>query len=160
MSTMVTSTPHPLLTAKNAAQAKTTTIFLSFIALGFVFLFAELFLMGHWHGTQLIAVITCGMGLVLSLVALKPATGLRRLVAVLFLVLALSGVYGFLEHREGRGERQQEAAPALQAAKDDVTQEALHSFANNPPMLSPLALSGLAMLGALTLWLDQAEKPS
>ena len=60
---------------------------------------------------------------------------------------ALSDQYGLLEHREERAGRPEKATAALQAATSRVERQALESFLKNPPVLSPLALSGLAALG-------------
>ena len=132
-------------------RRNTTALYLIALALGFAMVLVELALIGHVRGSQLIAVIACVVGIVLSLTALVPRRGLRRIITALFVVLALTGAYGFIEHMQGRSERAGEVADAASAASDRVVREALDSFAANPPTLSPLALSGLSLLGALTL---------
>jgi hypothetical protein len=162
----------------------TTSILLSFVAAGFAFLLVELLLMGHTEGSQLVATGASAAGLALSLLALVPQQKLRIGVGALFVVLALSGVYGAQQHQADRGERREEAtaaaeavgvaevapaadaagaseaAPAADAAINgeagEVVGEALDSFASNPPILSPLALSGLALLGLLVLLTAEA----
>lgn len=132
-------------------RRQSTTILLLFVAAGFVFLLGELLFIGHVEGTQLIAVIATVLGILVSLLGMIPRTMTRRIAIGLFVVLALSGLYGILEHREERADRPEETTAALQAANSRVEREALESFAKNPPVLSPLALSGLAALGILTL---------
>jgi len=129
----------------------TTQIFLISIAIGFAFLLVELALIDHIRGTQLIAVVACVLGVGLSLAGLMPRRDVRRAVTILLAALALSGVYGFIEHQQGRAERAGEVAEVAPVAGDDVVGEALESFASNPPALAPLALSGFAIFGVLTL---------
>ena len=138
-------------------RRNTTALFLVGIAIGFALVLVELALINHVRGTQLIAIIACVAGIVLSLVGLVPRRGVRRAVAALFVVLALTGVYGFIEHQQGRSERAGEVAEVASSATDRVVREALDSFASNPPALSPLALSGLSLLGVLTLLGVEAE---
>ena len=171
----------------------TTSLLLGFVALGFAFLLIELFLMGHTEEAQLIAPAASAVGMLLSLGALIPQRTLRTGIAGLFVLLALSGVYGSMLHRDDRGEREEEALAALEtveaklavpatneassageatvnagasmpAAEADgeaveVVGEALNSFANNPPLLSPLALSGLAGLALLVLMTSASPAP-
>ena len=132
-------------------RRESTRLMLLFVAAGFVFLLIELVLIGHTGGTQLIAVIACVLGILISLLGLIPHTTVRRVAIGLFAVLAISGLYGLLEHREERADRPEQANAALQVATLPIQREALEKFMQNPPVLSPLALSGLATLGILTL---------
>ncbi|MEI6180095.1 MAG: hypothetical protein WCP31_05035 [Chloroflexales bacterium] len=64
----------------------------------------------------------------------------------------------------GAGEATVNAEASVPAAEADgeaveVVGEALNSFANNPPLLSPLALSGLAGLGLLVLLTSASPAP-
>jgi uncharacterized membrane protein (UPF0136 family) len=163
-------------------RRNTTAILLSFVAAGFAFLLAELLLIGHTEGSQLVATGASAVGLLLALLALVPQRTLRFVVAGLFVLLALSGVYGAFEHKTDRVERREEAAAALAVVESsmvdssanpavgaasaapagetkEVVGEALGSFAENPPILSPLALSGLALLGILVLLSSEATVP-
>lgn len=114
----------------------------------FAFLLTELVLLGHTRGGQLISIIACVLGILFSLISLA-ASNLRRIIAILFVVLALTGIVGFLTHGGARGFRQQNTAAAIQAATDRDIRRALSSFSNMPPTLSPFALSGLSLMGAL-----------
>ena len=109
-------------------RRQSTTVLLLFVAAGFVFLLGELFFIGHTEGTQLIAVIARVLGILVSLVGLIPRTGVRRVAIGLFVVLALSGLYGVLEHREERADRPEEANAALQSASSRIEREALKSL--------------------------------
>jgi uncharacterized membrane protein (UPF0136 family) len=178
-------------------RRNTTAILLSFVAAGFAFLLAELLLIGHTEGSQLVATGASAVGLLLALLALVPQRTLRFVVAGLFVLLALSGVYGAFEHKTDRVERREEASAALAVVESSVVDspanaavgageaapageaavvpgavtpadagetkevvgEALNSFAENPPILSPLALSGLAVLGILVLLSSEATVP-
>ncbi len=162
-------------------RRNTTALLLSFVAAGFAFLLAELLLIGHTEGSQLVATSASAVGLLLALLALVPQRTLRFVVAGLFVLLALSGVYGAFAHKTDRIERREEASAALAVVESSVVDspanatgavtpadagetkevvgEALGSFAENPPILSPLALSGLAVLGILVLLNSEASLP-
>lgn len=137
-------------------RKQSTSVLLAFVAIGFIFVLVELALMGHYAaGSQLLGFAATAVGLLISLIAFAP--NLRRIALILFLILALVGLYGAYEHRQGRNERAVEAAPAIQAATDKIDKEALEKFISNPPILSPLALSGLSSLGMLVLLLAAGE---
>ena len=123
-----------------------------FVAAGFAFLLVELVMLNHTGGPRLISVITCGLGIAFSLVALVNNRRLRQIVAV----LSLAGLYGFMTHQGARGFRQQGVA-AAPATEDRTIRRALNSFGNLPPTLSPLALTGLSILGALVTLASTAE---
>lgn len=127
-----------------------------FVAAGFAFLLVELVMLNHTGGPRLISVITCGLGIAFSLVALVNNRRLRQIVAVLFAILSLTGLYGFMTHQGARGFRQQGVA-AAPATEDRTIRRALNSFGNLPPTLSPLALTGLSILGALVTLASTAE---
>ena len=139
------------------------TLILAFTAGGFVFLLLELLLESHWEGTQLIAPIAAGLGLVLTLFSLAGRRGLA--VVVMFLVLSVSGLFGTFQHFEERSEPREgppnratisavqvadmEAPPA--AAGPEGTFDGPPDGGRGgggPPWLAPLSLSGLALLGA------------
>ncbi len=140
-----------LTTMSTLIRRHTTRVFLISIAVGFAFLLVELMLIDHYRGTQLIAVIACVLGILLSMAGLVPRRDVRRVVIALFAVLALSGVYGFIEHLDERTHRASQVADVTPTPSDRLISEALGSFASNPPALAPLALTGFALFGALTL---------
>ena len=67
--------------------------------------------------------------------------------AAFVVVLALTGVMGFLAHSGARSGRAA-AVAALPASDDPTVKRAERSFAILPPTLAPLMLSGLALFGA------------
>lgn len=99
---------------------------------------------------SLIAVGSSAVGLLLSLLAFVPRSRLRRGITTVYVVLALVGLLGFYIHATGRGRHQQLAA-SVQPPADRTLRRALTSFARNPPLVPPLALSGLAALGIVAL---------
>ena len=123
------------------------SVSLAFVTLSFAMILADLALLGHTRGPQMTGIIACVLGIVLGAIALFAAN-LRKIVAILFLVLALTGLMGVLAHSGARGFRQQGAAAAKSISDDRTVQNALRSFANLPPTLAPLVLSGLALMGA------------
>ena len=132
------------------------TLILVFTAGGFVFILAELLLEGHYRGVQLIAPVSAAAGFILALFALTRRG--RLPVAVLFLTLSATGLYGTLAHfgeRTGGGPLAQAASGTSPAAQlvSDVGAPAEGEFAgppgggSAPPWLAPLSVSGLALLG-------------
>lgn len=126
------------------------------LAASFGFLALELILMGHTGGPRVISVIATALGAVLSFVALSPGAGLRRIVAILLVVVGLAGLLGFMSHSGARGFRQQ-AVTAAPATEDRTVRRALSSFGNLPPTLSPLSITGLALLAAAVTLASSAE---
>ncbi len=131
-------------------RAHSTVVLLAFVAAGFAFLLGELLMIGHTFQRQLIGVGAAALGLIVSLIALVPRPGLRRIVLGLYVVLALVGLFGFFIHLGGRARRQTQVA-TVPPPEDRILRRALSTFARNPPLVPPLALSGLATLGIVTL---------
>ena len=134
------------------------TLIVAFTAGGFVFILAELLLERHWEGIQLVAPVSAGVGFVLALFALTRRGTLP--VAVLFLALSATGLYGTLAHfgeRTGGGPLAQAASGTSPAAQlvSDVGAPAEGEFAgppgggSAPPWLAPLSVSGSALLGGV-----------
>jgi hypothetical protein len=131
-----------------AIRNNSTTIYFVVVAAGFAFLLAELVVMGHTNGPQLISVVACVLGILFALAGLAVG-GARRIISILFVVLALTGVFGFMAHSGGRNFRQTNTASLDVSTQDRLVQRAVRSFSNMPPRLAPLMLSGLSLLGAL-----------
>jgi hypothetical protein len=117
------------------------------VAGGFAFILAELLGIQHAQGPKLIGTFAAAIGAVLGLVGLSENPRVRRILSILFIVLALSGIYGFTVHSGARGFRG-EGAAAVPASEDRTVQRALRSFTLLPPPLAPLALTGLSLMGA------------
>lgn len=139
------------------------TILLLVTAGGFVMFAAELLLTGHTEGDQMVGVIASVIGLILALAALfLTSPQIRNVLAILFIVLSISGLIGVLEHAAARGEEGEEAMNAADAAgyqpvslrvqeEDEREGEARGESEAVPPPLAPLSLSGFSLLGAIVL---------
>ena len=99
---------------------------------GFVMLLAELLLTGHVDGIQLVAVIASAVGAIGVAAGIFVKGTVRHVVAILLLVLTISGLMGARQHFEATGNE-------------------------TPPPLAPLSLSGLALMGAVVLLAKQDE---
>jgi hypothetical protein len=118
------------------------------VALGFAGLVVELLGINHGQGGKLPGLVAAIIGTVLGLVGLSESPGLRRILSILFIVLALSGLYGAFVHSGARGFRAQGAASA-QVGEDRTLRRAINSFTLFPPPLAPLTLTGLSLMGAV-----------
>ena len=93
-----------------------TPILLLLLAGGFLVVLGELYLYHHWQGTQLIGFSATVIGLVAVLLGLFAKRGFRLGLAVLLVLVSVSGLIGTWEHFESRSEEGGEAArPALAA---------------------------------------------
>ena len=93
-----------------------TPILLLLLAGGFLVVLGELYLYRHWQGTQLIGFSATVIGLVAVLLGLFAKRGFRLGLAVLLVLISVSGLIGTYEHFESRSEEGGEAArPALAA---------------------------------------------
>ncbi len=139
-------------------RTQSTNVLLAFVAAGFALLLLDLLLMGHFFQLQMIGVISTISGLALSLLAFVPRPGLRRVITALFVVLALVGLFGLYIHMNGRARRQGQLA-SVQPPEDRLMRRALTSFGRNPPLVPPLAISGLSALGIVALLGARSEVP-
>jgi len=97
---------------------------------GFVMIAAELLLTSHTEGLQLVGVTAAVAGLILAVAALfLSGRQARNILVILFVVLSISGLVGVLQHAGARSGDDDSAAPPL----------------------ASLSLSGLALIGAVTL---------
>ena len=87
-----------------------TPILLLLLAGGFLVVLGELYLYHHWHGTQLIGFSATVIGLVAVLLGLFAKRGFRLGLAVLLVLVSVSGLIGTWEHFESRSEEGGEAA--------------------------------------------------
>lgn len=142
-------------------QKQFTNLLLLFVTGGFLMLVAELFLTGHTRGIQLVAVVASVAGVVLGLAGLLTRGKMSNIVAIAFLLLALTGLLGVSEHlEESEGER--EGVATAQVVRTNNTTNTPVNFRqedefqpggrrNAPPPLAPLSLAGLSLLGTVTL---------
>ncbi len=158
--TVRTATPRPMWAQIQARlQTNLTSFLLVFVSLGFLFLLAELLLTDHTEGIQLVAVGASTLGALLGFVGLFVRGRLRYVAVLLFLVLALTGVVGVIEHNEARLEAgESETSTRVQWSSGttlvrytwDEDEEEEDEESEAPP-LAPLSLSGLSALGAMAL---------
>jgi len=161
-------------------QRKTSTILMLLLAGGFGMLVIELVWMGHTRGVQLIAIITAVVGTLLALVGAFARGRARPVVAGLLAALALVGLFGTFEHAEARAENanrrppfgantnnngnavstsgEQQQQPPQDQNRAQGQGQGQRGFpggfpgrGNQPPLLSPLSLSGLAIIGTVVL---------
>jgi len=150
-------------------QRHFATLLLLLIAAGFVTFVAELLLMHHTEGIQLVAVVASVVGLLLALAALLAPAKWRNGIAILFLLLSVTGVIGTIEHNEGdeaEGRETRLIAPTERNANQNIVyraqdaeegeaeegeaEEAGEAGEAAPPPLAPLSLAGFALMGAIT----------
>lgn len=142
-------------------QKQFTNLLLLFVIGGFLMLVAELLLTGHTRGIQLVAVAASVAGVVLALAGLLTRGKMSNIVAIAFLVLALTGLLGVSEHLEEGGDEQEGVAMAQVVRTTNATNMPINfseedefrpgERKNAPPPLAPLSLAGLSLLGTVTL---------
>lgn len=126
----------------------------------FGMLLAELLILEHTDGIQLVAPVSAATGLVLSLVALAVRGPARMAVAAAFVILAGSGLIGVTQHfseRDGgisfglvsRAAAQSDRGDDDRSGQRDDDDDDNEDEDDDPPPLAPLALSGSAILCAL-----------
>ena len=141
------------------------------LAGGFGMLVIELVWMGHTRDTQVVAVIATGIGFILALVGAFVGGRARIIVAGLLAVLALTGLFGTFEHAEARagnadrrpppgvnvtGDQAQppqgaDPGPGLGQGPGQGQRGGFPGRGNQAPLLSPLSVSGLALMGMVVL---------
>lgn len=161
-------------------------LLLVLLAGGFAMTVLELLLTDHFKGIQVVGIIAPAVALVAVLVGLFAGDGLRRVLALVLLVTALAGVLGTFEHFEEGGGRQVQAIGIADAAGYQPVrltsavagQEGDEHFEGSesgegresgesregseggaPPPLAPLAITGLALMGAVVLFVPR-EQPA
>lgn len=124
-------------------------LLMALIGAGFVMLFVELLLYSHYQGLQIVGTAATVLGAIAAFLGIGARGNLRVGLAILFIVLALTGLLGAWEHNESRFEGEGERRPpaAAQAGEAGEAGEA----ETPPPPLAPLSLSGFCALGALGL---------
>lgn len=162
---------------ENLIRRHMTAILLLLLLGGFVMLLAELLLTGHVDGIQNVAVIASVVGAVGVAAGLFVEGTVRHVVALLLLVLTLSGLLGVRQHFESSSAeafmsietvttaisvyqpiadaRSTNPKPQQDEREDDERKRSDSESA--PPPLAPLSLSGLALMGAVVLLAKQDE---
>ena len=93
-----------------------TPILLLLLAGGYLVILGELVMYQHWDGAQLIGFSATVLGLLAVLLGLFAKGGLRIGLAVLLVILSISGLIGVYEHYETRAEDGLAAQPVLAQA--------------------------------------------
>lgn len=145
-------------TIRQMVQEKYYNIMMLLLAGGFAMLLAELLMLEHTDGIQLVAVIATFTGLILTLAALFVQGRAATIVVVALLTLSATGLFGAYEHLENReGESaniQRQAQPSNQMiayAQDNTDEAKEDDEAGPPPPLAPLSLAGLSLVAAATV---------
>jgi multisubunit Na+/H+ antiporter MnhG subunit len=127
------------------------------VAGGFALLLAEMLLTEHTGGVQAVAVWATVAGLVLCLAGLViRSRRVALLVGLALVLLSLTGPVGLYLHATGEAEARETRAPAKDRdPRDEESEEGEEGEGGEegkgPPPLSPLSLSGLALMGAVAV---------
>ena len=130
------------------------------VAGGFALLLAEMLLTEHTEGLQGVAVWAAVAGIVLSVIGLVIRSRRAALLVSLALVLlSLTGPVGIYLHAGGEAEaRETQVLAKDRDPRDEGGEEGEEGEegeggeeGKGPPPLSPLSLSGLALMGALAV---------
>lgn len=158
---------------ENLTRQHLTVIMLLLLLGGFATLLAELLLTNHFGGTQSVAVIASMVGALALLAGFFVKGRVRHVVALLLVVLSISGLMGMREHFEEASEAGLTPAPVTMDAggyqtiagsadsitrapqQEDEENETRERGESAPPPLAPLSLSGLALMGAVVLLAKQ-----
>lgn len=145
-------------------QRRYAALMLLLITGGFVMLLVELMMLDHTDGIQLVAVVASVAGLLLALAALMAPAKWRNTIAILFVLLSVTGLIGAYEHYEvGSGEGESEEARLVMPASASNLQivyraqeaerreqgAAEGQGESAPPPLAPLSLAGFGLMGAV-----------
>ena len=153
------------------------TLMYLLIAGSFLGLVAELVWTEHWDGIQLVGLLASVAGMVLAAIALFAPPRMRQVLAVLFVILSISGIVGTIEHNEERGEGEA-SAPVIMAATAGTNMELPAAQQEEGeegeagergeggeggegeaiPPLAPLSLAGMSIIAAVTLFADDRNR--
>lgn len=127
-------------------------ILLVLVGAGFLMIMIELLMTEHFNGAQQIGFFAALFGFALTVhgVIARPKT--QSYLAILFLCLALFGFVGVFEHYGVR--KAKEILNMMQAttlSSPDAAGGEVRRRIISPPLLAPLSLSGLALLGMIAL---------
>ncbi len=142
-----------LLSLQNVVRSRFHTIVMAMIAGGFLMLLAELLIYAHYQQLQLIGFGAVVIGLICSVVGIGANARLRRTLAVIFLVLSITGVIGLYFHNEERlgGEEGGPPAQGEGGGEEGGEEGGLGEPRMEPPALASLSVSGLCIFGAVML---------
>ncbi len=161
--------PQAMAGIQSLIRRRQTTLLLLLLAGGFAVILAELVLYKHYSGIQLIGFISTIAGLLVVLWGLFAKGRTRVVLALVLLLLSVTGIIGVIQHNEG-DEDGEAVTPAFTAAaanlnissnaprvvqenesEEEGSGESARAGETIPPPLAPLGLSGLALMGAVVL---------
>jgi len=145
-------------TVRRMVQEYYYTLMILLLAGGFAMLLAELLMLDHTDGIQLLAVVASVTGLIVTLAALFVRGRTATIVVAVLLALSATGLFGAYEHLENREaqiasiQRQAQPGNQLIANYQENKSEADEEQASPPPPLAPLSLAGLSLVSAVTVF--------
>jgi hypothetical protein len=145
-------------TVSRMVQDNYFKIMILLLAGGFAMLLAELLMLDHTDGIQLVAVVASVTGLIVTIAALFVRGRAATIVVAVLLALSATGLFGAYEHLENREAEsagiQGQAQPGNQLIADyqENESEADEGQASPPPPLAPLSLAGLSLVAAITVF--------
>ena len=107
-------------------------ILLLLLAGGFVVIVWELYLYQHWGGIQFVGFAASLVGLLAVLLGLFAKGTFRVILALLLVVISISGLIGTWEHFESANEGSEASAPALNQLASTTGGELLVAASNAP----------------------------
>lgn len=128
----------------------------------FALTLGELLLMGHSEGKQIIGMVMSAVAMGALVLGLLVGPRIRKVLLGVLCVVALSGVFGTIEHveeaqehRENAERERQELALSSPSEDGEAHEE---GKTHGPPPLAPLSVSGLALMGGLGLIARKAPR--
>lgn len=142
-----------MLTMQSFVQRRYHTLVMASVGFGFVLLIVELLNYRHYQGLQIIGLATVVLGAIAAFLGIRATGGLHNALIVGFFVLSLAGLVGAFLHNADRlfGERRPEAAQATAQRAQSTGEAGPPGGQIPPPLLAPLSVSGLCVIGAFTL---------
>ena len=140
-----------LNTLQTFIQRRLYVLMMLMIGVGFATLVVELIGYKHWEGFQLIGLTAILVGAIVSFLAIGANASLRRMLGLVFLVLAFIGLVGTVMHNGDKltGQSDEARRPPPTAVEGSPRERG--EFRIPPPTLAPLSMSGFCILGALVV---------
>ena len=136
---------RPETAQANGFQARLPQSVLLLAAGGFGLTLLELMLIGHHEKSQVVGLVVCGIGMLMSLLGMVVQGIWRKVVVGVLVLLSLEGVAGTVIHRIGDPAKLAEGAAVQLEPADDPDEE------HRAPPLAPLSIMGLAVLASMAI---------
>jgi hypothetical protein len=121
-----------MITLEAWVRKNLSVILLLLLAGGFVVIVWELYLYQHWDGIQLVGFTASLVGLLAILLGLFAKGTFRIVLALLLVVISISGLIGTWEHFEADNEGRNASVPALNQLASTEGGELLVAASNAP----------------------------